>query len=115
VLPPETLGSTGSASALVADISRRIRQRQADYAEFSRRIDAPGFDYLQLRPIVRDLLLLTDADVRQAVQSEIDSAEAWSIVEAIVVGIASIGLLLLAIFPPTSVIGIGGAIALAPR
>lgn len=112
VLPPETLGNTGSASALVADISRRISQRQADYREFSRRIDATGFDYLQLRPIVRDLLLLTDPDVRQAVQSEIDSAEAWSIVESIVVGVASVGLLLLAIFPPTSAIGIGGAIAL---
>lgn len=112
VLPPETLAHSGSASALVSDIAQRISARQASYREFSRRIDAPGFDYLELRPIVRDLLLLTDAEVRRAVEDEIASAERWSIVESIVVGIASIGVLLLAIFPPTSVIGVAGAVAL---
>lgn len=112
VLPPDTLVHSGSASALVSDIAQRINARQASYREFSRRIDAPGFDYLELRPIVRDLLLLTDAEVRRAVEDEIASAERWSIVESIVVGIATIGVLLLAIFPPTSVIGVAGAVAL---
>ncbi|HYO69706.1 MAG TPA: DUF4157 domain-containing protein [Archangium sp.] len=112
VLPPETLGSTAPPSELVADIGRRIAQRQADYREFSHRIDAADFDYLQLRPLVRDLLPLADADVRQAVLQAMDDAQTWETIESIVVGAASIGLLLLAIFPPTSAIGIGGALAL---
>jgi Domain of unknown function (DUF4157) len=112
VLPPETLGSIAAASTLVADISRRISQRQADYREFSSRIDAADFDYLQLRPIVRDLLPLADADVRRAVRNAIQRAETWETVESILVGAATIGLLLLAIFPPTSAIGIGGALSL---
>lgn len=112
VLPAETLGSTSPPSELVADIGRRITQRQADYREFSRRIDAADFDYLQLRPIVRDLLPLADADVRQAVLQAIDSAQTWETIESISVGVTSIGLLLLMIFPPTSAIGIGGALAL---
>jgi hypothetical protein len=57
-------------------------------------------------------LPLADADVRQAVLDAIDRAETWETVESIVVGIASIGLLLLAVFPPTSVIGIAGVLAL---
>jgi hypothetical protein len=113
VLPPETLGSTASPGALLADISSRITQRQADYLEFSRRIGEPHFDYLQLRPIVGELLPVADADVRQAVQDAIAAAEAWETVESIAVGAATIGLLLLAIFPPTSAIGVGGALALA--
>jgi hypothetical protein len=112
VLPRETLGSTAPASELMADISRRITQRQADYREFSRRISAADFDYLQLRPIVRELLPLADADVRKAVEQAIKNAETWETVEKIVVGAAAIGLLLLTIFPPTSAIGIGGALAL---
>ena len=105
VLPPETLGSTATPSELMADINSRISRRLADYQEFSRRIDAPNFDYLQLRPIVRDLLPLADPDVRQAVQDAISSAETWETIESIVVGAATIGLLLLAIFPPTSALG----------
>ncbi|KYF92238.1 hypothetical protein BE20_01620 [Sorangium cellulosum] len=112
VLPAETLGSAAPPGELLADIGRRIARRQADYREFSSRIDAPDFDYLTLRPIVRDLLPLADADVRQAVLQAIDRAETWETVESIVVGAASIGLLLLAIFPPTSALGIAGALAL---
>ena len=113
VLPPETLGSTGTAEALLADISSRITQRQADYQEFSRRIDAPDFDYLHLRPIVRDLLPLADPDVREAIQNAIDAAETWETIESIAVGVATIGLLLLSVFPPTSALGIAGALTLA--
>lgn len=112
VLPPETLGSTATPTALLADIGSRITQRQLDFQELSRRIDAPDFDYLKLRPIVRDLLPLADAEVRKAVQDAIDSAETWETVEKVVVGAATIGLLILAIFPPTSALGIGGALAL---
>jgi hypothetical protein len=112
VLPPETLGSAAQPRALSADIGRRITQRQADYREFSRRIDLPDFDYLKLRPIVRDFLPLAAADVRRAVQDAIDDAETWETIESIVVGAATIGLLVLTIFPPTSALGIGGALAL---
>jgi hypothetical protein len=112
VLPPETLGSTAPPSTLMADITNRITRRQAGYQEFIRRIDGADFDYLQLRPIVRELLPLADPAVRAAVEDEIDSAEAWETVETIVVGAATIALLLLAVFPPTSPIGVGGALAL---
>lgn len=112
VLPPETLGSIASPTALLADINRRIAQRQADYRTFSARIDEPGFDYLHLRPIVRDLLPLAEPDVRKAVQDAIDSAATWETVEKIVVGAAAIGLLILMIFPPTSALGVAGALAL---
>jgi hypothetical protein len=112
VLPEETLGSTAPPAALMADIAGRIAQRQADYRTLSQRIDAPDFDYLQLRPIVRDLLPLADADVRHSVEDAIRSAETWETIESIVIGAATIGLLLLAIFPPTSAIGIAGALAL---
>lgn len=112
VLPPETLGSTASPSQLLADIEARITGRQAGYSEFMRRIDAPNFDYLQLRPIVRDLLPLADAQVRRAVLDEIDDAETWETVQSVVVGVVAVGLLLLTIFPPTTALGIGGALAL---
>ncbi len=112
VLPPETLGSTATPVSLLTDISIRIAQRQADYQEFSRRIDDPDFDYLQLRPIVRDLLPLADPDVREAVESAIASAETWETIKSIAVGAATIGLLILTIFPPTSALGIAGALAL---
>jgi hypothetical protein len=113
VLPPETLGSNAPPSELMADITSRISRRLADYQEFSRRIDASDFDYLQLRPLVRDLLPLADPDVRQAVQDAIRAAERREKIESIVVGGATIALLLLAVFPPTSAIGVAGALALA--
>jgi hypothetical protein len=113
VLPRETLGSAATPSQLVADINNRISQRQADYQTFIHRIDEPDFDYLELRPIVRDLLAVADPDVRQAVADAIDRAETWETIESIVVGAATIGLLLLSIFPPTSPLGIAGTLALS--
>jgi len=112
VLPRESLGSTASPEDLLADILARIRSRQDDFRAFMARIREPGFDYLELRPIVRDLLPATDADVRAAVEDEISTAQAWEVVESIVVGAATIGLLLLIIFPPTSALGAAGAVAL---
>jgi len=112
VLPPEVLGSNAAPQVLVEQIIQRINQRQSDYDLLSRQIDDPGFDYLKLRPIVRELLPLADPQVRTAVQEEIDDAETWETIKEIVVGAASIGLLLLIVFPPTTALGVAGALAL---
>ena len=108
VLPAHVVSSTASASQLFEEIQKHIDERQRDYLEFSRRIDSPDFNYLDLRPIVRELLPLTDPEVRAKVIAEIESAQAWETVKAVVVGVATIALLLLTIFPPTSALGVAG-------
>src|SRR5262249_47047956 len=82
------------------------------YDLFKARIDAPDFDYLTLRPIVRDLLPLATSDVQQKVNDEISHAQTWETVKAIAFGAATVGLILLTIFPPTSALGVAGAVAL---
>ena len=112
VLPNDIFSAGRSAADTLAIIVARINGRQAAYRLFKTKIDEPGFDYMDLRPVVKDLFQLASPEVQKLVESDIQSAKNWAIVEAIVVGVATIGLVLLAIFPPTSAIGIGGAIAL---
>jgi len=112
VLPQGVLESRKSGPELLAEIARHIQRRQADYLEFSRRIDEPGFDYLVLRPIVGDLLPLASEYVRSRVQMDIDAAEQWETLKSILVGVATIGALLLTVFPPTSALGVAGLGAL---
>ena len=65
-----------------------------------------------LRPIVRDLLPLASDYVRSRVQMDIDAAEQWETLKSILVGIATIGALLLTVFPPTSALGVAALGAL---
>ena len=113
VLPWEFLGSAASPYELVADINARIQQRQAEYQELSRQIGEEDFDYLMLRPIVRELLPLAEPDVQREVEDDISDAETWETIKGVIVGVATIGLLLLVVFPPTSAAGVAGATALA--
>jgi hypothetical protein len=100
------------APVLLAEINSRIENRRSNYQEFADAIDDPDFDYLKLRPIVRDLLPLMDEQVQREVEREIERAEDWETVKSIAVGAATIGLLLLALFPPTSALGVAGVVAL---
>ena len=106
VLPPDLLINRPEAKDVLAAIVSRIEERRAGYAKFSAKIAEPDFDYLTLRPIVRDLLPLQDEDVQQAIEAEVKKAEEWEKVKSYLMWGISIGLLLLAIFPPTSLIGI---------
>ncbi len=112
VLPDEVLGSTASAREILEQINKHIDQRQADLLELERKIDEPDFDYLELRPIVKQFLPAADPGVRAAVEEEIANAEDWETVKEIVVGAATIATLLLIVFPPTTALGMLGATAL---
>ncbi|MBK9014748.1 MAG: hypothetical protein IPM82_12075 [Saprospiraceae bacterium] len=103
---------SANIEAIRRGILSRIDQRQSDYLELMRMISSGERDYLEFRPILQELLPLADVDVRQAIQAELDAAENLSLAESIIVGVASIGLLLLTIFPPTSALGVAGLVAL---
>ncbi|MEN1783513.1 MAG: DUF4157 domain-containing protein [Bacteroidota bacterium] len=106
------LESSTSSESIQALVSAQIERRRNDYLLFISEIEQPDFDYMMLRPVVRELLPLVSPEVQEMVEDDIAAAQAWDIVEGIVVGVATIGALLLAIFPPTSAIGIAGAAAL---
>lgn len=112
VLPGDLLVNHPTADDALKEIVTRIEARRTAYQNFSNRIAEPDFDYLTLRPIVRELLPLQDNDVQQAIEDEIKVAEAWDTVKKVVMWGVTIGLFLLAIFPPTSAIGIAGVAAL---
>jgi hypothetical protein len=98
--------------AIRAEILSRIDQRQSDYLELMGIISRGERDYYEFEPILQDLLPLADADVRQAVQDESESRRHMGIIKGILVGVATIGALLLTIFPPTTAIGVAGLAAL---
>ncbi|WP_224367391.1 eCIS core domain-containing protein [Hyalangium versicolor] len=112
VLPLDVFTSMKSPAELLAKIVSSIQKRQASYDLFKTKIESPDFDYLLLRPIVQDLLPLATPEVQQQVADEIATAQKWEVVKAIVVGAATIGLIVAAVFPPTSALGIAGITAL---
>ena len=112
VLPGDLLVNHPQARDVLNVIVARIEGRRRAYLEFSNKIGDPGFDYLMLRPIVRELLPAQDEDVQQAVEDEIKTAQAWETVEKIVMAGVTIALLVLAVFPPTSAAGVAGLAAL---
>jgi hypothetical protein len=112
VLPGDLLVNHPQARDVQNEIVARIEGRRRAYLEFSNKIGEPGFDYLMLRPIVRELLPVQDDDVQQAVEDEIKTAQAWETVEKIVMAGVTIALLILAVFPPTSAAGVAGLAAL---
>lgn len=112
VLPLDVFTSPRSPAELLSKIVASIARRQSDYDVFKKKIDSPDFDYLKLRPVVQDLLPLATPEVQQKVKDEIDAAQSWETVKAIAVGAATIGLLVLTIFPPTSALGVAGVVAL---
>ena len=111
VLPADVLEHHPDPQRLLAFILARIEARREAFANFAAHIDDPDFNYLDLRPIVRDLLPLQDAEVRSLIQGEMQAMEEWEHRKSILMWGVALGLLLLTIFPPTSAIGIAGVAA----
>ncbi len=118
----EALGSEGykvwPASAITWDseniegvrqsILSQIDQRQSDYLELMTMIANGEREYIEFTPILQELLITTSPAVREVIQAEIDAEQAQNLLEAIVVGAATLALLLLTIFPPSTAIGVAG-------
>jgi uncharacterized ParB-like nuclease family protein len=92
-----SLRNGDSPDVLKARILAKIDQRRADYAELSWRIGDGQISYLQLGPVLQDLLNLADSEVRAAVQADIDSEHRWAILK---IGGTIILALLSMLFPP---------------
>ena len=107
---PDDLTSTleaGGPEAIRGQITEAIRQRQIDYAELIGKIDDGDVGYEHFGPVISSLLPLADpGQVNARITDEMDSHHFWSLVEAVIVGIATVFTLLLTIFPPTSAFGI---------
>lgn len=114
VLPASILGEleTGSPATLRADVLDSIAQRQRDYGELIGMIRSGEVTYDHFGPIIQSLLPLADAEVRAAIQQEMDDSAFWGRVESIAVGVLSFAALLLAIFPPASALAAAAAGAL---
>lgn len=108
VLPGSILADLefGQFESVRTNIGTAIAERSRDYGELIDRIRAGRVGYEHFGPIIRDLLTVTDPEVARAIQAEMDSHAFWSKVEAVMVGIMTVAALLLAIFPPTSPVGL---------
>lgn len=102
----------GDHAGVRTEILDSIRTRRNDYQELARRVEAGDLDYTHFGPIIRDLLPTADREVQEAIREEMDDNAFWSRVEAVLVGVASLAVLLLIIFPPTTALGIGALGAL---
>ena len=99
VLPQEVLNVFGNASPqeLRAVILEKIDGRISDYGKLQNAIADGDVEYLDLVPILHDLLSTAEPDIRRAVQDEIDWREtkAW-----LTFGVVLIATLLSFVFPP---------------
>ncbi|MFB2881583.1 DUF4157 domain-containing protein [Floridanema aerugineum] len=93
-------------------ILSRIDQRRSDYLELIRKITTGEIEYIHFMPILQDLLPFASSTVREVIQAEIDAQEDKQFWEKIIVGAASLILLLLILFPPTAIIGATATAAL---
>jgi len=91
-----------SDAGLLAALDEAIEYRRADFSLLEQRIQEPGFDYLILRPVLRELLPLADPDVRALIEQSIARAQSDSEAMSFIVGVTTIAALLLTIFPPTA-------------
>lgn len=112
VIDPRMISSGLSDTELLAALDEAIERRRANFSLFEQRIQEPGFDYLILRPVLRELLPLADPAVRALVEWSLDEAESDGAAEAIVIGAATVLVLLLTIFPPTALLGLAMGIGL---
>jgi hypothetical protein len=108
VLPKDLLAKLENASAgrirtLILDA---IATRQENYLELIGKIRDGEIGYEFFGPVVKKLLPLADAEVQAAIQDEMDTKHFWDKVEQVVVAAMTALALLLAIFPPTSALGI---------
>jgi hypothetical protein len=109
VLPGDIMGDAeaGNLEAVRAKIGSHIAERSSDYGDLIKKIRGGDVGYEHFAPIIRDLLQVADPEVRAAIVREMDDHAFWSKVEAVVVGVLTVAVLLLTIFPPTSALGAG--------
>ncbi|HSX61383.1 MAG TPA: DUF4157 domain-containing protein, partial [Tahibacter sp.] len=114
VLDPAMLDriATRPIERVRADLVQAIIGRIGDYETLIGKIQRGELGYENFGPIITDLLALADPDVRAAIKDEMDSNAFWSLVEAVIVGIATLATLLLMIFPPTTALGVAALGAL---
>jgi hypothetical protein len=114
VLPVSSLsiGSGMTAADVRAYVLGHIDLRQMQYLELIRRIDAGDVDYLKFAQVVDDLLPLASEDVRSSVSWDRTRHTIKEVVRDILIIGATIALLLLSVFPPTTALGLAGLTAL---
>jgi hypothetical protein len=114
VLPGSMLTSLieGKPGAVRAEINSAIDQRDKDFGELIKKINAGEVDWEHFGPIISSLLPIADSQVRTAIQKEMDDHAFWNKVEAVVVGILTVAALIALIFPPTTALGIAAIAAL---
>jgi hypothetical protein len=96
-----SLRSGATPEKLRSEILRRLDRRRGDYAELGRLIAKGEISYLQMLPILQDLLPMADAEVRQAVEDDIASERRWSYIR---IGGTIILALLSLLFPPLAIV-----------
>jgi Domain of unknown function (DUF4157) len=96
-----SLRSNLTAEELRTTIFAKLAQRRADYAELAARIADGQVSYLQLGPVLLDLLPGADAEVRQAVADDQAAEHIWSIVK---IGATLLLTLLSVLFPPAGLV-----------
>ena len=114
VLPVSSLSirSGMTAADIRAYVLGHIDLRRMQYLELIRRIDAGDVDYLKFAQVVDDLLPLASEDVRSSVSWDRTKHTIKEVVRDILIIGATIALLLLSVFPPTTAIGLAGLTAL---
>lgn len=108
VLPADLLtrmerSSPGAVRTLILDA---IATRRGNYLELIGKINDGEIGYEFFGPVVKKLMPLADAEVRAAIQDEMDTKHFWDRVEQVVVAAMTALALLLMIFPPTTALGI---------
>ena len=111
VLPANEFGRNRSPVELGRVVGQSIAQRILDYQLLAGRIRSGQVDYRELRPVIDELLPRTSTQVRALVEQEFKDFDAEHSRADTLAQIAGIALLLLAVFPPTSLFAIGVGVA----
>lgn len=107
VLPSNEFGRNRSPAELRRAVDQAVTQRMADYQLLASRILSGQVDYRELRPVIDELLPHASAQVRASVDQELEDFDTEHSRTDTLAQIAGIALLLLVVFPPTSLFAIG--------
>ncbi len=111
VLPNDVINRDLSPTDLVSLIHRSIQERQDGYDAFIQHIQSGDVNLLVLEQIVNALLPAAPAPVRHAIEAKLAHERRMKAIADAIFSVAKAALLLLIIFPPTSALGIGIAVA----
>lgn len=99
-----SLHSGDTPEALRSRILAKLEDRRKNYAELGKRITEGDISYLQLGPVLSDLLPLADIDVRKAVEDDVSSEETWHYIN---IGGTLVLALLSLLIPPVGLVFAG--------